>query len=71
MVAADLGIKTLEEMMVDLLEENSFHNVFHYRVHSWTDQMAVACLVDAAALLASKQYLRTARTVRISEFFDV
>ena len=55
MVAADLGIKTREEMMVDLLEGRThFHNVFHYRVHSWTDQIAVAYLVDAAAL-ASQQ----------------
>ena len=55
MVAADLGIKTREEMMVDLLEGRThFHNVFHYRAHSWTDQIAVAYLVDAAAL-ASQQ----------------
>ena len=55
MVAADLGIKTREEMMVDLLEGRThFHNVFHYRVHSWTEQIAVAYLVDAAAL-ASQQ----------------
>mgnify|MGYP003315889624 FL=1 len=55
MIAADLGIKTREEMMTDLLEGRThFHNVFHYRVHSWADQIAVAYLVDAAAL-ASQQ----------------
>ena len=55
MVAADLDIKTREEMMSDLLEGRThFHNVFHYRVHTWTDQIAVAYLVDAAAL-ASQQ----------------
>ena len=43
-----------------------------FRVHSWTDQIAMAYLVDAGLLSrASKQYLRTARTVRISEFFGV
>ncbi|MCS5681314.1 MAG: 1,2-phenylacetyl-CoA epoxidase subunit A [Acidimicrobiales bacterium] len=55
MVAADLGIKTRKEMVTDLLEGRThFQNVFHYRVHSWTDQIAVAYLVDAAAL-ASQQ----------------
>ena len=50
MVAADLGIKTREEMMVDLLEGRThFHNVFHYRVHSWTDQIAVAYLLTSCS----------------------
>lgn len=51
MIAADLGIKTREQMLTDLYEGNSkFHNVFHYRVHTWADQVAIAYLVDAAAL---------------------
>ncbi len=51
MVAADLGIKTRDEMLEDLYEGRSkFHNVFHYRVHTWADQVAIAYLVDAAAL---------------------
>lgn len=55
MVAADMGIKTRTEMLEDLFAGKSkFHNVFHYRVHSWGDQVAVAFLVDAAAL-ASQQ----------------
>ncbi|MCH1615606.1 MAG: 1,2-phenylacetyl-CoA epoxidase subunit A [Acidimicrobiales bacterium] len=55
MIAADLGVKTRDEMMEDLLAgTTNFHNVFHYRVHSWGDQVAVAYLVDAAAL-ASQQ----------------
>lgn len=55
MVAADMGIKTRDEMMADLLAGvTRFHNVFHYRVYSWGDQIAVAYLVDAAAL-ASQQ----------------
>ena len=55
MVAVDLGIKTRNEMMEDLLERKThFHNVFHYRAHTWGDQIAIAYLVDAAAL-ASQQ----------------
>ncbi|MFT7647337.1 MAG: ring-1,2-phenylacetyl-CoA epoxidase subunit PaaA [Candidatus Poriferisodalaceae bacterium] len=55
MVAADMGIKTRDEMMIDLLAgRTKFHNVFHYRAHTWTDQVAIAYLVDAAAL-ASQQ----------------
>lgn len=55
MVAADMGVKTRTEMLEDLFAgESKFHNVFHYRVHSWGDQVAVAFLVDAAAL-ASQQ----------------
>lgn len=55
MVAVDLGLKTRDEMMDDLLAGRThFHNVFHYRAHSWGDQIAIAYLVDAAAL-ASQQ----------------
>ncbi|HCB33797.1 MAG TPA: 1,2-phenylacetyl-CoA epoxidase subunit A, partial [Acidimicrobiaceae bacterium] len=55
MVAADLGVKTRDEMTADLLAGvTRFHNVFHYRVHDWGDQIAIAYLVDAAAL-ASQQ----------------
>ncbi len=55
MVAADLGVKTRKEMMVDLLAGRTrFHNVFHYATPTWADQVAIAFLVDAAAL-ASQQ----------------
>ena len=55
MVAADMGIKTRTEMLEDLFAGKSrFHNVFHYRVKTWAQQVAVAFLVDAAAL-ASQQ----------------
>ncbi|WP_419842990.1 1,2-phenylacetyl-CoA epoxidase subunit PaaA [Candidatus Poriferisodalis sp.] len=55
MVAADMGVKTRDEMTDDLLAgRTTFHNVFHYRAHSWGDQIAIAYLVDAAAL-ASQQ----------------
>lgn len=55
MVAADLGIKTRAEMLEDLFAGKSrFHNVFHYRVKTWAQQVSVAFLVDAAAL-ASQQ----------------
>ncbi len=55
MVAADLGVKTRDEMLVDLFEGRSrFHNVFHYKAHTWGDQVAISYLVDAAAL-ASQQ----------------
>ncbi|MFQ5966224.1 MAG: 1,2-phenylacetyl-CoA epoxidase subunit PaaA [Acidimicrobiia bacterium] len=51
MVAADLGIKTRDEMLEDLYEGRTrFHNVFHYRCETWADQVAIAYLVDAAAL---------------------
>ncbi|NIS32703.1 MAG: hypothetical protein GWO04_23280, partial [Actinobacteria bacterium] len=43
MVAADLGIKTRDEMLADLFAgRTKFHNVFHYRVHTWADQVAIA-----------------------------
>ena len=55
MVAADLGVKTRAEMLEDLFAGKSrFHNVFHYRAVTWGDQIAIAFLVDAAAL-ASQQ----------------
>ncbi|MEM7324600.1 MAG: 1,2-phenylacetyl-CoA epoxidase subunit PaaA [Actinomycetota bacterium] len=55
MVAADMGIKTRAEMLEDLFAGRSkFHNVFHYRAETWGDQVAIAFLVDAAAL-ASQQ----------------
>ena len=55
MVAADLGIKSRSEMLEDLFAGRSrFHNVFHYRAKTWGDQIAIAFLVDAAAL-ASQQ----------------
>ncbi|MGE4567161.1 MAG: 1,2-phenylacetyl-CoA epoxidase subunit PaaA [Acidimicrobiales bacterium] len=55
MVAADLGLKTRQEMMEDLFAGKSkFHNVFHYRVNSWGDQVAIAFLVDAAAVVSQQ-----------------
>lgn len=55
MIAADMGIKTRDEMLEDLFAgRGRFHNVFHYRAESWGDQVAIAFLVDAAAL-ASQQ----------------
>ncbi len=55
MVAADLKIKTREEMMQDLFAGKSkFHNVFHYRAKTWGDQVAIAFLVDAAALVSQQ-----------------
>ncbi|MDP8958562.1 MAG: 1,2-phenylacetyl-CoA epoxidase subunit A [Actinomycetota bacterium] len=51
MVAADLGIKTRDQMLEDLYQgRTKFHNVFHYQAHTWADQIAIAYLVDAAAL---------------------
>ncbi|MFK8024887.1 MAG: 1,2-phenylacetyl-CoA epoxidase subunit PaaA [Ilumatobacter sp.] len=55
MVAADMGIKTRTAMLEDLFAGKSrFHNVFHYQAVTWGDQVAIAFLVDAAAL-ASQQ----------------
>ncbi len=55
MVAADMGVKTRTEMLEDLFDGKSrFHNVFHYQAKTWGDQVAIAFLVDAAAL-ASQQ----------------
>lgn len=55
MVAADLGSKTRDDMLGDLLAGRTrFHNVFHYQAHTWGDQVAIAYLVDAAALVAQQ-----------------
>jgi ring-1,2-phenylacetyl-CoA epoxidase subunit PaaA len=55
MVAADMGVKTRTQMFEDLLAgRTKFHNVFHYATPTWADQVAIAFLVDAAAL-ASQQ----------------
>jgi ring-1,2-phenylacetyl-CoA epoxidase subunit PaaA len=55
MVAADMGVKTREQMLDDLFAGRTrFHNVFHYATPTWADQVAIAFLVDAAAL-ASQQ----------------
>ena len=55
MIAADLGPKTRVEMLEDLFAGRSrFHNVFHYRAITWGDQVAIAFLVDAAALISQQ-----------------
>src|SRR5215213_2925859 len=55
MVAADMGLKDRAEMLEDLFAgRTKFHNVFHYATPTWADQVAIAFLVDAAAL-ASQQ----------------
>ena len=55
MVAADMRVKTRTEMLEDLFAgKTRFHNVFHYQAKTWGDQVAIAFLVDAAAL-ASQQ----------------
>jgi ring-1,2-phenylacetyl-CoA epoxidase subunit PaaA len=52
MVAADMGIKTRDEMLEDLFAGRSrFHNVFHYQAVTYADQVAIAYLVDAGALI--------------------
>lgn len=59
MVAADLGVKTREEMLEDLFAGRSrFHNVFHYPAVTWADQVAIAYLVDAAALISQQAVLK-------------
>ncbi len=59
MVAADLGIKTRTQMLEDLFAGRSkFHNVFHYRAHTWADQVAIAYLVDAAALMSQQAVIK-------------
>ncbi|MDY7106620.1 MAG: 1,2-phenylacetyl-CoA epoxidase subunit PaaA [Actinomycetota bacterium] len=59
MVAADLGVKTREQMLDDLFAGRSkFHNVFHYATPTWADQVAIAYLVDAAALTSQQAVLR-------------
>jgi ring-1,2-phenylacetyl-CoA epoxidase subunit PaaA len=55
MVAADMGEKTRREMLEDLFAGRSrFHNVFHYPAVTWADQVAIAYLVDAAALISQQ-----------------
>ena len=55
MVAADLGVKSRTQILDDLLEGRTrFHNVFHYQAVTWGDQVAIAYLVDAAALVAQQ-----------------
>jgi ring-1,2-phenylacetyl-CoA epoxidase subunit PaaA len=52
MVAADMGVKSRDEMLEDLFAGRSrFHNVFHYQAVSYADQVAIAYLVDAGALI--------------------
>jgi ring-1,2-phenylacetyl-CoA epoxidase subunit PaaA len=59
MVAADLGVKTRRQMIDDLMEGRSkFHNVFHYKTHTWADQIVIAFLVDAAALTTQQAVLK-------------
>ena len=42
-------------MIEDLFAGRSrFHNVFHYRAVTWGDQVAIAFLVDAAALISQQ-----------------
>ncbi len=55
MVAADMGVKNRTEMLEDLYDGRSrFHNVFHYQAVTWADQIAIAYLVDAAALASQR-----------------
>jgi ring-1,2-phenylacetyl-CoA epoxidase subunit PaaA len=59
MVAADLGMKDRETMLEDLFSGRSkFHNVFHYKTHTWADQIVIAYLVDAAALTTQQAVLK-------------
>jgi ring-1,2-phenylacetyl-CoA epoxidase subunit PaaA len=59
MVAADLGLKSREQMLGDLFSGRSkFHNVFHYKTHTWADQIVIAFLVDAAALTTQQAVLK-------------
>jgi ring-1,2-phenylacetyl-CoA epoxidase subunit PaaA len=59
MVAADLNLKTREDMLDDLFAGRSkFHNVFHYKTHTWADQIVIAFLVDAAALTTQQAVLK-------------
>ncbi len=55
MVAADMGVKTRDEMIEQLFRgESRFHNVFHYQAVTWADQVAIAYLVDAAAFASQR-----------------
>ena len=59
MVAADLAIKSRAQMIDDLMAGRSkFHNVFHYKTHTWADQVVIAFLVDAAALTTQQAVLK-------------
>jgi ring-1,2-phenylacetyl-CoA epoxidase subunit PaaA len=59
MVAADLGVKTRQQMIDDLMAGRSkFHNVFHYKTQTWADQIVIAFLVDAAALTTQQAVLK-------------
>jgi ring-1,2-phenylacetyl-CoA epoxidase subunit PaaA len=59
MVAADLGLKTRQSMIDDLMAGRSkFHNVFHYKTQTWADQIVIAFLVDAAALTTQQAVLK-------------
>ena len=61
MVAADMKLKSRREMIEDLFAGKSrFHNVFHYKAKTWGDQVAIAFLVDAAALALSSSTSQTA-----------
>ena len=55
MIAADMGVKTRQQMLDDLFAGRSrFHNVFHYQAVTWADQIAIAFLVDAAAFASQR-----------------
>ena len=55
MVAADLGVKSRRQMLEDLFAgRGRFHNVFHYQAVTWADQVAIAYLVDAGALISQQ-----------------
>jgi ring-1,2-phenylacetyl-CoA epoxidase subunit PaaA len=55
MVAADMGVKTRDAMLADLFAGRTrFHNVFHYQAVTWADQVAIAYLVDAGALISQQ-----------------
>ncbi len=55
MVAADMGVKSRDEMIEQLFRgESRFHNVFHYQAVTWADQVAIAYLVDAAAFASQR-----------------
>ena len=59
MVAADLAVKSRAQMIDDLMAGRSkFHNVFHYKTHTWADQIVIAYLVDAAALTTQQAVLK-------------
>ncbi len=54
-VAADMGVKSREQMLEELFAGQSrFHNVFHYQAVTWADQIAIAYLVDAAAFASQR-----------------